>query len=230
MARVYIGVGHGGSDPGAVANNLKEKAVNLAISLACGEELQRHGVTVMLSRETDVTETVNEKVKECNAFGADLCVEIHNNAGGGIGHEVYYHHFGGKSLTLAKNISNAILAIGQKAHGAPVKTKLMANGKDYFGMIRDTIAPAVLVECAFLDSKDHEKVDTAAEQKQFGVVIAHGVLKTLGIAVKPAATVQTQGKLYRVQVGAFTVKANAEAMKKELEAKGYNPFIVEVVK
>ena len=31
--------------------------------------------------------------------------------------------------------------------------------------------------------------------------------------------------LYRVQVGAFTVKDNAERLKKELETKGYKPFI-----
>ena len=44
MARIFIGVGHGGSDPGAVANSLKEKDLNLAIAIAVRDELTRHGV------------------------------------------------------------------------------------------------------------------------------------------------------------------------------------------
>ena len=45
--KVYIGIGHGGSDPGAVANGVKEKNANLVIGMACAEELERHGVEVM---------------------------------------------------------------------------------------------------------------------------------------------------------------------------------------
>lgn len=33
MYKVFIGVGHGGTDPGAVANNLKEKDLTLQIAL-----------------------------------------------------------------------------------------------------------------------------------------------------------------------------------------------------
>ena len=49
--KVFLGVGHGGSDPGAVANNTKEKDLNLSIALACRDELVRHGVSVKMSRE-----------------------------------------------------------------------------------------------------------------------------------------------------------------------------------
>ena len=51
--------------------------------------------------------------------------------------------------------------------------------------IRSTKAPAVIVECAFIDNKtDLKIIDTAAEQKAMGVAIAKGFLKTLGIAYK----------------------------------------------
>ena len=46
MAKVFLGVGHGGSDPGASANGFKEKDLNLSIALACRDELVRHGVNV----------------------------------------------------------------------------------------------------------------------------------------------------------------------------------------
>lgn len=221
MAKVFIGVGHGGSDPGAVANGFKEKDLNLSISLACREELERHGVLVLMSRTKDDSESLNEKINECNAFNPDVALDIHNNAGGGDGAEVFYHHGGGTGKVLADNILAEAVKLGQNSRGA--KVKLNPNGTDYFAFIRNTGAPAVLVECAFVDNKkDIQIIDTASEQKVFGIAIAKGILKTLGIAYKEEAT----GKIYRVQVGAFSVKANAEAMMKKLKAADYDAFIV----
>ena len=50
MARVFIGVGHGGSDPGAVANGMREKDINLVMGAMMKVELERHGLTVGISR------------------------------------------------------------------------------------------------------------------------------------------------------------------------------------
>ena len=79
--KVFIGVGHGFSDPGAVANGVKEKDLNLSIALACRDELKRHGVEVRLSRTKDENDPLSEEIKECNVFSPDLAVSIHNNAG-----------------------------------------------------------------------------------------------------------------------------------------------------
>ena len=87
--KVFIGVGHGGSDPGAVANGFRESNLNLAIALACQDELARHGVLAKMSRTTDENDPLSEEIKECNAFDPDIAVEIHNNAGGGDGCEVF---------------------------------------------------------------------------------------------------------------------------------------------
>jgi len=141
--RVFIGVGHGGSDSGAVANGFKEKDLNLAIALACRDELTRHGVSVGMSRTKDEADPLADEIKECNAFGPDYAVEIHNNAGGGDGVEIYHHYGGGKGKTLAQNILNEIVAIGQNSRG--LKTKKNSDGKDYFGWIRQTVAPACLI-------------------------------------------------------------------------------------
>ncbi len=231
MPKVYLGVGHGGTDPGAVAGNFKEKDLNLNISLACKTELERHGVEVKISRTTDKNSTIDSKVKECNSFGADLCVEIHNNAGGGDGAEAYYHYKGGKSKTLAINVLAELMGIGQNSRGAKIKKN--ALGKDYFAMIRNTICPAILVECAFIDNiTDVQIVDTPEEQKIIGKAIAKGILKTFGIDYKETEPIghieNTKAKLYRVQVGAFAEKPNAEKLKNELESKGYSAIIVEV--
>lgn len=223
--KVFIGVGHGGTDSGAVGNGFKEKDLNLSIALACNEVLQRHGVNTLMSRTKDENDALTEEIKECNAFKPDLAIDIHNNAGGGDGAEAYYHYGGGLSKTLALNVLSEIVKIGQNSRGAKIRKN--AQGKDYYGFIRQTSAPAVIVECAFIDNKtDIAIIDTAAEQKTMGVAIAKGILATLGIAYVEEKPVVTDGKIYRVQVGAYSVKANAENMQQKLKAAGFDAIIV----
>ena len=211
--KVFIGVGHGGSDSGAIANNLKEKDLNLAIALACRDELKRHGVEVGISRTKDENDPLADEIKECNAFKPDYAVEIHNNAGGGDGVEIYHHYGGGKGKTLASNILKEIVAIGQNSRG--LKTKKNGEGKDYYGWIRQTKAPACLVECAFLDNKkDVAIIDTATEQKVMGIAIAKGVLKTLGIK-------WVAEKKYSITISGLE-KAEANRLLKDLKDLKYN--------
>ena len=180
MAKVFIGVGHGGSDPGAVANGVKEKDLNLVIAKACRDELKKHGVSVKMSRTKDENDTISAEIQECNAYAPDLAIDIHNNAGGGDGAEVYYHYGGGTGKTLAENILAEIVKIGQNSRGTKVRKNSM--GKDYYGFIRETFAPAVIVECAFIDNAhDLKFLASKAKQKKAGRAIAKGVLKTLGV-------------------------------------------------
>ena len=212
--RVFVAVGHGGSDPGAVANGIKEKDANLVIALACKAELERHGVEVKTSRAKDENDPLTERIKECNAFKPDVALDIHNNAGGGDGAEVFYHYKGGTSKTLAQNVLDAIVAAGQNSRG--IKTKLNEQGKDYFGFIRETSSPAVIVECAFLDNKkDVQIIDTEAEQKAMGVAIAKGVLKTLGVAYKAEVKKDTKAEL---EAKVKTLQSENESLKKKVDA------------
>ena len=212
--KVFIGVSHGGSDPGAVANNLKEKDLNLEIAKACRDELKKYGVSVKLSRTKDENDAIQEEIKECNKFSPDLALDIHNNAGGGDGAEVYYFSGGGKSKTMAQNILDEIVNAGQNSRG--IKTKLDKSGKDYFGFIREVVAPSVIVECAFVDNKkDIKIIATASEQKAMGVALAKGVLKTLKInTVKDT-------KKYTVIVGENFKKSEAEKIVENLKKLGY---------
>ena len=218
--KVFLGVGHGGSDPGAVANNTKEKDLNLSIALACRDELVRHGVSVKMSRDKDENDSISEEIKECNSYGPDLAIDIHNNAGGGDGGEVFYSHLGGKGKTLAENILAEIVKVGQNSRG--IKTRVNSQGKDYYGFIRQTSCPAVIVECAFVDNASDLKIlASEGQRKDMGIAIAKGILKTLGVAYQ-----SERATLYRVQVGAYFVKENAEAMQKKIKAVGFDAFIV----
>ena len=224
MAKVFIGVGHGGSDSGAVGKNgLLEKSLNLSIARACAQALRRSGVTVQLSRAADEDDPVSQEVAECNSFAPDLAVDIHNNAGGGDGSEAYHSRAGGTGKQLAVNILDQLAALGQRSRGA--KTRLTASGADYYAFIRETKAPAVIVECAFVDTRDIELIDTEAERIAAGEAIARGILQTLGVAYKPEKTPTEPRKLYRVQVGAYADKANAEAQVGRLARAGFEAII-----
>lgn len=195
--KVFLGVGHGGKDPGAVANGLKESQLNLDVARACADELKRHGVIVMLSRESDASEDLATRIKECKAFKPDLAGDIHFNAGRGDGAEVYHSKKDKTDDELAKNILTELYAIGQNMHSTTptkiesgMKTKVTSSGMDYFGFVRqltvDSDIPAVLVECAYIDNKkDIAIADTLAERKVIGIAIAKGFLKTLRITYKP---------------------------------------------
>lgn len=171
--KVFIGVGHGGSDPGAAANGLRESDVNLTMALAMKAELERNGVAVGISRTRDENDRLAEEIEECNAFRPDLAVEIHNNAGGGDGFEVYINGRDAAARRLAERIEEEVRAIGQNSRGVKVSTRL--------GWVNRVKAPAVLCEGFFLDSKDHEIANTAEKQKRFGMAYAKAVLAQLGI-------------------------------------------------
>lgn len=171
--KVFISAGHGGSDPGAVANGLKEKDINLNIALSCGAFLTANGIEVVYSRTTDEYDPVGEEVNEANASNADIAVSFHNNAGGGDGCEVYYYGNDSKGLELAEHLLEASKSLGQNIRGLKSTVSL------YF--IKKTKMTACLVETAFLDSADRFIIDEVEEQKNFGIAYAKSIMKYLGL-------------------------------------------------
>lgn len=185
MAKVFLSMGHGGTDPGAVAFNMKEKDINLAIGLTCKAELERHGVTVICSRTKDEDDAVAQEVTEANESKVDLAFSIHTNAGGGDGSESFYYSTSEKGKKLAELCEKHTKAIGQNSRGVKEGDRL------YF--IRKTNMTAVLSECAFIDNDtDNNIVDTAAEQKKFGVAYAKAILEYFGIKYVTASTNTTK--------------------------------------
>lgn len=236
MKKVFIGVGHGGSDPGAVANGLKEANLNLTVALEVGEILAAHKVNVLLSRYRDEDDDLAEEIRECNAFGPEVAVDMHTNAGCGDGFEVFHTIKGGVGKTLAQNIESEVKSIGQNSRG--LKTKVNSAGNDYFGFIRSTNCPAVITEMAFIDNiNDIKDFDEVHELKRYALAVAKGILKTLGIAYNGASTSNpgtstgTTSNLYRVrkswsdggsQKGAFSDLNNAK--KCAYQNNGYSVF------
>src|SRR5207247_5948670 len=90
VRRVVLDPGHGGHDPGAIgAGGLREKDVALDVAHRAAPLVARElGISTLLTRDSDVSVPLDERVARANAFGADLFVSIHCNAseqGGGRG-------------------------------------------------------------------------------------------------------------------------------------------------
>lgn len=212
MAKVFLSAGHGGTDPGAVSNGLYEKTINLNVLLACKSELERHGVTVICSRTKDENDPVIQEVKEANASGADIALSFHINAGGGDGFEAFYYNSSEKGKKLASLCEKHVKNLGQNSRG------LKSGNKLHF--VKSTSMTAVLVESFFIDNKKDKTIgDTIAEQTALGEAYAKAVLEYFDITYKSKKT-------YRVQVGAYKDKANAEATQKKLKAAGFEAIIV----
>lgn len=213
MPKVFLSAGHGGSDPGAVANGLQEKVVNLNTLLACMEVLERHGIDVECSRTTDVNDPVKQEVAEANEFKADIAVSFHANAGGGDGFEAFYHSGNKDGKKFAELCEKHVKSLGQNSRG-------IKHG-DHLYFIKYTSMTSVLVESFFVDNKKDKTIgDTLAEQRALGEAYAKAILEYFGIKH------EVKTPLYRVQVGAFNNRFNAEKELRKLKKSGFDGFIV----
>lgn len=216
--KVFLSAGHGGKDPGAVGNGLNEKDINLQILLECKKHLERHGIQVISSRLKDENDPVQEEIKEANASNADVAVSFHTNAGGGDGSETFYWKTSKDGKRLAELCEKHVKELGQNSRG--VKT-------NNFAFTRETKMVAVLCECAFLDnSVDVTMINTTEKQKKFGLAYAKAILEYFNISYQQESILGS-AKLYRVQVGAFAKRENAEILAEKLKTAGYAAYIVQ---
>ncbi len=77
---VVVDAGHGGHDPGAAANGVREKDVNLKAALQLGEILRQYGIDARLTRRTDVYLKLAERTAFANKNEADVFISLHCNA------------------------------------------------------------------------------------------------------------------------------------------------------
>jgi N-acetylmuramoyl-L-alanine amidase len=104
--KLYLDPGHGGSDPGAQGNGLKEKYIALDIALRIRTILINNyeNVEVKMSRTSDISKGLSERTNEANFWKADYYLSIHCNAynGSAKGYEDFIHSSLSDSSTTAK--------------------------------------------------------------------------------------------------------------------------------
>ena len=174
--KIFLDPGHGGKDPGALGNNLKEKDIALSVTLKVGEILKRHNVEVIYSRTTDVFLELSERTNLANKANADIFVSIHCNAAENInakGVETFSYPNSSKGTALAKCIQDSILQSKVYTLDRGIKT---AN----FAVLRQSNMPSALVELAFITNVDDSKI-LKDRQDELAVAVSKGILKNLGI-------------------------------------------------
>ena len=188
---VFLDPGHGGRDPGAVYNGLREKDLNMSIYRKLRSELEKLGYTVLTSRDSDVyVDYVTERSEMVNKTDADVFISIHFNATGvpganRSGVETYIYEPDedikprinkvahddptrlSESKRLADNIHNSVVSVaGTNDRGV--------HGSNY-AVLRETVKPAVLLELGYIDSPEYKKISDDKYQNKLVEGIVSGL-------------------------------------------------------
>jgi N-acetylmuramoyl-L-alanine amidase len=149
VPKVYIDPGHGGTDAGAVGNGLREKDITLDLALRLNHILVvTYGFQTRLSRTSDVTRSLSYRTSDANAWGANIFVSIHINAGGGTGFESYRYPTAGSTTVRLHNLIHSRVISAMRTV-APVTDRGQKTAN--FHVLRETVMPAVLTENLFID-------------------------------------------------------------------------------
>lgn len=177
------------------------------------------------------------RVKKANDWGADLYFSNHHNAakddgsvfsGGGI--VAFSYKEGSEAAKYRDEIYKACIAAGG-LKGNRADPLLTAN----FYVLKNTKAPAVLMEYGFMDSTaDVPVIMQESYSKKMGYAAMEAIAQVKGLNKKAPTVTQntaaTTGKIFRVQCGAFSKPENAESLAKKLKAAGFDAIIVEANK
>jgi N-acetylmuramoyl-L-alanine amidase len=231
MPRIFIDAGHGGKDFGAIGNDLRERDVVLDIALRIKKGLSVYkDAQVLLSREKDEFLTLDERTYRANLWRADILISIHNNS------FKEKTSKGFESFIYSGNVSSATIAFQNVLH-AEILREMGAEVEDRgkkranFHMLRESNMKAVLTENLFLSNASDAKLLKSAIYRQ-KIANGHilGIVKFLGLQAIEQPKEQPIKKpiiekLYKVQVGAFSKKENADDLIRELRAKDFRPFV-----
>ncbi|MEQ2693858.1 GBS Bsp-like repeat-containing protein [Streptococcus salivarius] len=177
---VYLDAGHGGYDPGASYFGISEKSLTLAIQSRVKAKLEAEGYQYV-----DLT----DRSRAANASESDIFVSIHINASGSSaaqGIETYYYqpyaeypsrinatyHANPTRLSMSDTLANAIQSSLINATGA----QNQGVKRQTFAVLRETTAPAVLLELGFLSNpQEAARLNTSAYQETLANAIVAGI-------------------------------------------------------
>lgn len=230
---------HAGHNPaGKVACGavgiINESTENRRVKDEVISQLRELGHTVYdctVDNGTGQSDILKKIVAKCNAHTVDLDVSIHFNSGAGdktgngktTGTEVYVYSAVSKTKSYAEKVCKAIAELGFRNRGVKYSTSLY--------VLKNTKAPAMLVECCFVDDKDDVQF---YDYKSMASAIVYGIT---GQRIQEPAETESAGageetatgtakKLGRIQVGAYSDPENIKAMQAKLKAAGFESIVV----
>lgn len=183
MSTICIDAGHGYNkttglgDVGAVNGSRREADVTLIVAKKVTNRLRNAGYKVVMTRNDDRALTLQRRCDVSNDYGADLFVSIHaNSSADKTPHGIETFHAKvcqATSKRLATNIQSELVKVtGARDRG--VKS-------ENFYVLRNTKAPATLVELGFISNDDEcaKLFETSYQDK-----LAHGIVKGITETLK----------------------------------------------
>lgn len=228
MVKLYLDPGHGGTDPGATGNGIKEKDIVLILARKIRDILLKNykNIEVKMSRDSDVFISLDARTKEANTWNADAFLSIHVNASTVKDAKGFATYTYTKTNAQTKAFQNVMHEEIKRAlngvSGVDDDGKKQAN----FHVLRESGMTALLSENFFISNlSDAEKLKNNSILDRLAKGHAIGLAKFFGLqdAAKPIVSPST--KLYQVVAGSFSERENAEDQVKRLKADGYDSFI-----
>lgn len=162
-ACIVLDAGHGADDPGKIGcNDALEKDINLSVVKKLQQLLEKEGITVVLTRESDSplyeAGAANRKMSDLNARIAiiekaqpDLVVSIHQNSyheSSVSGPQVFYYKASEKGKKAADLLQASFDALPE------IENRRKAKANDNYYLLLHTSAPLVIAECGFLSNPE----------------------------------------------------------------------------
>lgn len=166
--RVVLDAGHGGNDPGAVANGVQEKQVTKAYKDQVKRTLEAEGIDVIETRTGDEFVSLANRVNQANQAQADLFLSIHANSFADPsvgGFETHYYQSSQEATVINREI-------GRLNSGNQMRGTYQSN----FQVLRDTAIPAVLIEVGYLTNHaDSQLVQTSQHQQEVSEAVRRAI-------------------------------------------------------
>lgn len=215
MKKIYLSPSSQNENRYAVGNTTEQEQCR-KIAAKCVEALKRCG----FDAKAGLTGTMYDRVRESNAWKADAHIPIHTNAFDGkvAGFRGFYFSTKSEGYKLLTAIKESVAPITPgTSDGLSAQSGLYE--------VKNSNAP-----CAYLELGFHDNAQEAQyiidHTDDLAKAICKGICKHYGVTyVAPKASTDT-GKLYRVQVGAFSKYENAQAMLAKIKAAGFTDAFI----
>lgn len=219
--KIYISPSSQPANTYAVGNTNEQEQCR-KIGAALEKELDRCGFVSHVGLDG----SMYTRTSDSNNLKVDLHLPIHTNACDGkvAGLRIFVYQKGGEAEKIAKAIMATL---------APITPGSSDGISEYPGLyeVKNTNAICVYLEVGFHDNKEEAQwiID---HTQDIAVAIAKGLCNHYGVEYVAEAKEETKEEtkeegetIYRVQLGAFRNRNNAEALMAELKEKGYEAFI-----
>ena len=226
--KICLDAGHFGKyNPSPIVKGYYEAEMAWKLHLLLKTELESYGCQVITTR-ADQTKDLEVSKRGKAAQGCDLFISLHSNAtadcSASADYPIVYGQISGIADALAEKLASRIADVMQTKQKGRVGHRKGNNG-DYYGVLRGSAAvgvPGLLIEHSFHTNERSAKwLMDESNLKQLAQAEAEVIAKHYGLH-KPETD-----KFYRVQVGAFRIRENAEAMVRKIKEAGFEAFVTE---